>query len=124
MECSECGHKRFWIYQDRAECQRCGAVQYKLALTDTDNKSCRVCTKPITGKRSDAQFCSAACRQLWHRAQRGGHTQHCYHCGEVFRSTRPAKFCSARCRKAASRARKQHIDVSDVPTIYIDHSED
>ena len=91
-------------------------------------KGCSYCRKRFEGKRKDARYCSAACRQAAYRARqpranmdevtakrlatkRGKSYQGvCRHCGRRFwmDGTQTAQvYCDAACRQAAYRARKK-----------------
>lgn len=68
---------------------------------------CAGCHKPLDPlKRSDARWCSAACRE---RARRGTSLweQECLKCWEPFVGRPHALYCSQRCRQAAYRRRRR-----------------
>jgi len=119
--CANCGHDRFWQYPDKVTCQECGATQWKLALKESNARSCAVCTKPLAG-RADKRFCGSGCRQKWQRAnKRIGYRQECIACKNEFESSRPATTCSPKCRKQVSRdrANASKYDVSSVPVLTV-----
>jgi predicted nucleic acid-binding Zn ribbon protein len=56
--------KRYCSATCRVNASRWSESEYEALL----NRKCKFCNGPITyDQRSDAQFCSARCRQRWHR---------------------------------------------------------
>ena len=67
---------------------------------------CGHCGASLKGKRSDALYCSEACRVAAYRARRpgGAYSRQCEECGQWFTAGTPAgRFCSSRCRVRAYR---------------------
>jgi hypothetical protein len=70
---------------------------------------CAGCHEPLDPlKRSDARWCSAACRERVRRAREAGWWElSCMKCWEPFVGRRHALYCSQRCRQAAYRQRRR-----------------
>jgi hypothetical protein len=77
------------------------------------DRICANCGTTFTGSRSDAVYCSIACRnvaaQRRHRARRL--EQPCDCCGVAFTPARSdVRYCSTQCRNRASNMRRRHPD--------------
>jgi len=85
---------------------------------------CACCKRKFTPKRTDARYCSAACRQRAYRrrqrARRRGlssppaaRVNLCQHCGAGFWATAPGqRYCSPSCRQLAYRARRRQVEAA------------
>jgi hypothetical protein len=82
--------------------------------TVAPNRRCLRCSKPLSRRaRSDAKYCSTACRiRHWHRRRRTARALarkfKCVACGKRLAITRraDAQYCSTRCRQRGYRQRK------------------
>lgn len=74
--CSACEEQ--WKTRRREERERTNAQQRKRRAWYRQRRPpvrCAVCGTDFKGKRKDARYCSAACRQRAHRSCRGAHTK-------------------------------------------------
>lgn len=107
--CVGCGHLFTWL-DDTGLCYTCqrsaGKVKIKVGKQETYS-NCRMCGASLRGLKLGAQFCSSACKQKFHRAEKRSKEHICEWCDQQFTSSRKdAHYCSPACKQAAHRLRK------------------